>query len=462
MLALGYCVGVSAQSDTDAIGEVRLVIGQVNLDSSISGSRLLQLGDEIYQGDQLTTPASGYAVITLVDKTKFTIKPNSIFKFNSVSNNANGEVLSELLKGGLKAITGQIGNQNPPGFKVDTPLGSIGIRGTDFDARLCQKDDCVLIHEALGCPAEPPKQTEGLLYVTVSDGVAYLDDCKNDPDINVGQVGITDGSSENCRILDEVPCFLNEFAWQGEQHKDQTLKSLEAPVLQDQNDPNFLCQGDPICIQCQGDPLCIQCNGDPECYQCQGDPVCLQCQGDPLCIQCQGDPLCIQCQGDSICIQCQNDPLCIQCQGDPLCIQCQGDSRCIQCQGDPICIRGPESTPSGGEEPVDPCRGDPICQQCNGDPLCIQCQGDPLCIQCNDDPLCVQCQGDQLCIDCDADPICIQCQGDPTCISCEINPDQQMCMGSLMCTTPGCIGECGTSPSPGCICAFEPNRPFCP
>ena len=236
LLLFGVTFNALTQTSADSVGEVRLVIGTVTIESATSGNRNLNVGDEIFAGDQVTTPASGYAVVTLIDGTKFTIKPNSIFKFDTVENQSNGKVLTDLLKGGLKAITGTIGQQNPPGFKIDTPLGSIGIRGTNLDAQLCQGDECSQRHEAMGCPGEPPQNTNGLLFVTVTQGIAFLDDCENDPDINPGQVGVTDGTAAGCKVLDNVPCFMEEFVWQNEQQKDETLKSLEVPVLQDQAD----------------------------------------------------------------------------------------------------------------------------------------------------------------------------------------------------------------------------------
>ena len=509
-----------AQS-VDEVGEVRLVIGAVSLQSAVTGSKTLELGDKVFQGDQIETPATGYAVVTLIDETKFTIKPNSIFKFQAVNDQSGGKVLTELLKGGLKAITGTIGKKNPPGFKIDTPLGSIGIRGTNLDAQLCQGDQCSLLHEALGCPQQPPEETNGLLYVTVTQGTAFLDNCEDDPDINPGQVGVTDGTASACKVLNEVPCFMRETVWQRDQQNDQILKSLEVPVLQQLNENTQLCQGDPICIQCQGDPLCIQCQGDPDCYQCQGDPICLQCQGDPLCIQCQGDPLCVQCQGE---------PQCIQCQGDPLCIQCQGDLECVRCNGIPACINGEDRPDSNTDPclinpvapgcPMDPCILNPVAPGCPMDPCILNpmapgcpmdpcvlnpvapgcpmdpCILDPTSTGCPQDPCVLNpsmtgcpmdpcildptspgCPNDPCILDptsqgcpmdpCILDPTSQGCPMDPcvldpngmACI-CLINPQDPIC-NPPMCTTPGCRAECGPTPTLDCICAVEPNNPIC-
>ncbi len=477
-LGLLLCLLFSSVSIVFAqqIGKVRLVIGAVQLDSSVSGSKQLELGDQIFQGDQITTPATGYAVVTLIDDSKFTIKPNSVFKFNEVANQTNGKVLTELVKGGLKAISGTIGAQNPSGFKVDTPLGSIGIRGTNFDAILCQSkgDNCIKLHEALGCPQEPPDQTEDLLYVTATQGTAYLDDCQDDPDINPGQVGITDGTASSCKVVDEIPCFMQEFDWQQEQQKDQTLKSLEVPVLQI-DDIKAFCQGDPICIQCEGDPSCIQCDGDPDCIQCQGDPICIQCLGDPLCIQCQGDPLCIQCDADPQCIQCQADQICILCMGDPICEVCQGDQVCIDRLNNPMQPSPIEPDPMQPDpmqpdpmqpdpmqpDPMqpDPMQPDPMQPDpMQPDPM----QPDPMEPMCDPDDInciCMMNPNDPVCpTQCPPNDVVCECDGNLDCI-CSMDPQNPMC--APMCTTSACLGECGVSPGIGCICAFEPFQPFC-
>ena len=50
-------------------------------------------------------------------------------------------LLLGLLKGGLRVATGLIGKRNPAAVSFSTPTATIGIRGTEFDARLCE-DDC--------------------------------------------------------------------------------------------------------------------------------------------------------------------------------------------------------------------------------------------------------------------------------------------------------------------------------
>jgi outer membrane protein, adhesin transport system len=77
-----------------------------------------------------------------------------------------------LVKGGLRAVTGRLGKRgDPDAFEVRTPVGSIGIRGTEFEMVYCEAGDC---DPALLAPlpdlARSRIEQEGGLYYGVSTG----------------------------------------------------------------------------------------------------------------------------------------------------------------------------------------------------------------------------------------------------------------------------------------------------
>jgi hypothetical protein len=59
-------------------------------------------------------------------------------------------MVMQLLRGGFRAITGLISKGSPDAAKIQTATATIGIRGTDFDARICGPE----------CRAESAKVTE--------------------------------------------------------------------------------------------------------------------------------------------------------------------------------------------------------------------------------------------------------------------------------------------------------------
>lgn len=101
--------------------------------------RPLEPGSPLYEGDRVETRPGAFAVIVFKDRTRVTLRGNSVFvveqlKFsNDESTAANDSALFRLVRGGLRAVTGLMGKRNPSRMKFATSVATIGIRGTGFD-----------------------------------------------------------------------------------------------------------------------------------------------------------------------------------------------------------------------------------------------------------------------------------------------------------------------------------------
>ena len=145
-LLLG-CTQAMAQASTPtnalAAGEVEFARGVGFAQSAGQTPRTLGKGLALREGDRLTTSDTALAVIKLQDGTRMTVRPNTEmvlqqyrFKENAPDNN----MLMQLLRGGFRAVTGLISKNSPNAARIQTSTATIGIRGTDFDARVCAKD----------------------------------------------------------------------------------------------------------------------------------------------------------------------------------------------------------------------------------------------------------------------------------------------------------------------------------
>lgn len=125
----------------DPIGEVVFARGAVSAQTSGGQIRILGKKAPIYRGDTITTAPKSFAVIKLNDGTRISIRPNTVLAINEYADKAGEESATmRLFRGGLRAISGLISKRNPDAFKVRTAVATIGIRGTEFDARLCEAD----------------------------------------------------------------------------------------------------------------------------------------------------------------------------------------------------------------------------------------------------------------------------------------------------------------------------------
>jgi hypothetical protein len=195
-------------------GKVIMAKGVVTATDSDKASRTLAKGADVNEGDVINTANKSFAVIRMIDNTKLTLKPNTtiaIGEFNTKEGEESGCV--NLVKGGLRTVTGLIGQKRPEAFQVDTPIASIGIRGTDFILRICAEDECVedeqsyfgSEYEMVEGPTLPESTNVELpqgLYSSCETGVIAVSQC-------VGQ--IQDFQLGSCRINQQRECTQIEL-----------------------------------------------------------------------------------------------------------------------------------------------------------------------------------------------------------------------------------------------------------
>lgn len=133
-----FMLGAGAQQKA---GEVAHLQGMATAQQPGGSFRFLGKGDPVLEGDVISTTDKGFAVVTLADGTKFTLRPATTFALDRFAHNAGTETaLMRLVKGGMRVVTGLVGKRNPTGVELRTTTATIGIRGTSFDARLCGED----------------------------------------------------------------------------------------------------------------------------------------------------------------------------------------------------------------------------------------------------------------------------------------------------------------------------------
>lgn len=115
------------------VGSVKTIDGSCRV---LRGEQKIsvQTGDHVYQGDVLETKSGSMGII-FRDDTILSMGPNSRVAVDSfVFDPAHGNMdfLVNMSKGTAQFITGQMAKISPESMKVETPLSTIGIRGTRF------------------------------------------------------------------------------------------------------------------------------------------------------------------------------------------------------------------------------------------------------------------------------------------------------------------------------------------
>ena len=170
LAALAFSDGASA-----AAGKAIFVAPPVTVQHGSQSETPLKQGDAVDQGDTVVTGAKARAQLLMADGARIALRSGSSFRIDAfqlpaavnaptatTAVNADGRSFATLIKGGLRTTSGAIGKKNPGAYELRTPVGTLGIRGTDYAAVLCQ-GDC-------GDVADAPNSIRNGLYLTVFDG----------------------------------------------------------------------------------------------------------------------------------------------------------------------------------------------------------------------------------------------------------------------------------------------------
>lgn len=131
-----------------ALADARLThfSGQVQIKQN-NGEVVVANADSVAKtGDTILTGSNGYVRVETSDGGEIVLRPNSEFVIEKYSYDANkpdeDSFVYKMLKGGMRTVTGLIGKRgNKNAYRGNTRTATIGIRGTQFDVRVCQ-DDC--------------------------------------------------------------------------------------------------------------------------------------------------------------------------------------------------------------------------------------------------------------------------------------------------------------------------------
>jgi hypothetical protein len=110
------------------------ITGNVTAQTGAAAVRVVRQGDILRTGDVVTTAAGSSAVLWFEDGQIAALGPNSklaiqTYEFNPQAK--TGNILLNLLQGGMRAVTGLIGQANPQRVTYKAGNYTIGIRGTD-------------------------------------------------------------------------------------------------------------------------------------------------------------------------------------------------------------------------------------------------------------------------------------------------------------------------------------------
>ena len=120
------------------IGQIKMLNGEVFIVRNDTKSPA-KPGDLLQQYDVVETGSQGSVGMTFIDNSRFSAGPNTHielrqFRFNPTTH--DGEFTTDMNRGTLAIISGQIAKRSPEAMKIKTPTTIIGLRGTKLAVKV--------------------------------------------------------------------------------------------------------------------------------------------------------------------------------------------------------------------------------------------------------------------------------------------------------------------------------------
>ncbi|MBY0240841.1 MAG: FecR family protein [Burkholderiaceae bacterium] len=136
LLLIAFWLNCTFAMAAQVAGTVTQLSGPLLAKKASGAVKILSLKSEVESGDTLVTEKNTYAQVKFIDNSEITLKPASQLTIDNFAfDNAkpDGDSASfNLLKGGMRSVSGLLGKRNKEKFALKTPAATIGIRGTTF------------------------------------------------------------------------------------------------------------------------------------------------------------------------------------------------------------------------------------------------------------------------------------------------------------------------------------------
>lgn len=195
LLCCGPALGLAAQ----VAGTVVNLSGPLMVRKADGAVKVLGVKSEVEQGDTLVAEKNTYALVRFIDNSEITLRPGTTFTveaFNYDAARPEADSASfNLVKGGLRSVTGLLGKRNREKFQLKTPAATIGIRGTTF-----------VVHwiEPPRPGARPPLLAPGL-HLSVTDGAIMVSNPGGSLGFQAGQFGFVPNRTAPPAIVPNNP-----------------------------------------------------------------------------------------------------------------------------------------------------------------------------------------------------------------------------------------------------------------
>jgi len=192
-------------------GHAMWVVGEVERVGADGAAKRLAKGDPVYEGDVIRSAPGSHAQLVMSDEALLAVRAETSVKLTKYSyqgvEDGSERAVIELVKGGLRSITGAIGRTNKHNYELKNEMHVIGIRGTDHETFVT---------------------SEGT-FNRVTLGGTYLQGAGGRVELAPGEAGFASLRSASPVRLERTPEFMHLAAYTRESRPQLRAAQLRGP-----------------------------------------------------------------------------------------------------------------------------------------------------------------------------------------------------------------------------------------
>ncbi len=169
-------------------------------------SEALAQDSPIFEGDEITTADGSDVTLQFTDEARMMLRASSRIRVEQHAwdeATLSGSSVLRFLSGAFRAVSGLIAKSSQPhNYRVFTPVAMVGVRGTDFGARLCENDNCSIDNGG------QQKPVANGVYTGVLDGAIVSVSNGRETVVEQGQIIVQQDSGSAPIVVDNLPGLL--------------------------------------------------------------------------------------------------------------------------------------------------------------------------------------------------------------------------------------------------------------
>ena len=144
----GLALTVPPAHAADAIARVQTVQGEVTAHAPDAAARVLRVGSELFTRDRIISRQNARIRITFNDESSVSLGPRSELTLDRYDPDSDDPGFAiRVTKGIFRVVSGLIARNHPASYRVNTPVATIGIRGTQFGGEVQETSAVIVLLE---------------------------------------------------------------------------------------------------------------------------------------------------------------------------------------------------------------------------------------------------------------------------------------------------------------------------